>query len=157
MTVYVLFREDNGASAGGYVESVHATHALADAARLAVLRQAVRMGERVYIDPDDPSTAEGRDDWTHDWCVDAYEVQTGSAPETITTVIDPELWDAPTCLSWLAVHTREPNHYAYRAVDWTDEVARFARYENVDPAVWDANATAELRQAVRDYKETKGS
>jgi hypothetical protein len=58
-------------------------------------------------------------------------------------------WDAPSCLRWLAAHTAPPHHYALRAADWAGEVARYAAYEQVDPAVWEAEATEELRAAVR--------
>lgn len=57
-------------------------------------------------------------------------------------------WTAPQCLRWLAAHTSEPNHYAFRADDWPAEVRRYADYEQISPDEYDASATDELRLAV---------
>jgi len=63
---------------------------------------------------------------------------------------NPDEWDAPTCLRWLHEHTGDPN-YLRRSEDWEGEVERFASYEDCDPDEWEAEATEELRQAVRDH------
>lgn len=157
MIVYILFRETNSGhseASDGYIEAVYATAALAVEAKLAAWQQAIADGERVWMKPAAAAEENGDPLWTHDWRVEAYAVTAANgAPET-PTIVDPDDWDAPTCLRWLADHTSAPNHYAARADDWAGEVARFATSEDVHPVEWEGRATAEFRQAIRNHKET---
>lgn len=92
MIVYVLFHETNSGhsdESDGYVEAVYETEALADAARLRAIRDAVQEDKAVWYDPDDPD-AEENTEWTDDWHVEAHEVQ------SILTVFD---WPPPTSLT----------------------------------------------------------
>lgn len=79
MIVYVLFHERNSGQADdsdGYVESVHATEAGAEAAKLAAIRALVAEGEDVYWNPDAPEgEQEGPADWSDDFRVIPFEVQ----------------------------------------------------------------------------------
>lgn len=63
-----------------------------------------------------------------------------------------EEWDGPTLLRWLAAHTADVNHYFDRAMNWEGEVDRFAAYEGMSPAEWEANALEELCTMVRERR-----
>lgn len=80
MRVYVLFHETNSGhseESDGYVEAVYATEELAEAAKLAAIRQLVADGEDVYWNPDAPDgEQEGPSDWTDDFHVGVFEVRT---------------------------------------------------------------------------------
>lgn len=74
--VYVLFHETNSGHSevsDGYVEAVYATEELAEAAKLAAIRQLVADGQDVYWNPD--TEEEGPDDWTDDFQVQAFQVR----------------------------------------------------------------------------------
>lgn len=78
MIVYVLFHETNSGHSeisDGYVEAVYATEELAEAAKLAKIRQLVADGQDVYWNPDAPEEQqEGPADWTDDFQVLTCEV-----------------------------------------------------------------------------------
>lgn len=71
--VWILFHETNTGhsdDSDGYVEAVYATEDLAEAAKLAAIREAVADGDDVYWNPDAPEgEQEGPADWTADWRV----------------------------------------------------------------------------------------
>ncbi len=75
MLVWILFHETNTGhsdDSDGYVESVHASEELAEAAKLAALRALIADGQDVYWNPD---TEEECIDWTDDFRVVPFEVQ----------------------------------------------------------------------------------
>ena len=77
LVVYVVFHETNTGTADesdGWVESVWATEALADAEALRLTREARDAGLAIWADPDDPRMRAGNPAWEHDWRVDAHAV-----------------------------------------------------------------------------------
>lgn len=74
-------------------------------------------------------------------------------PDTddIPDAVDPSNWTAEQCLLWLADKTGE-NNFRFRAAHWKAEVVRYAAHDWVMPAEWEATATEELRQAIRNFK-----
>lgn len=78
MTIWLLFHETNSGhfdESDGYVQAVFATEELANAARLAALRQARDEGLDIWQDPDDEDD-EGDPMWDHDWRVEQHDVLT---------------------------------------------------------------------------------
>jgi hypothetical protein len=91
MKVYILFHETNtghGDESDGYVESVHATEAAAEAARLAALRKCRDEGRVIWLDPDDPDAAdeEGPSDWEDDFHVECYDLGATDAEQRIASI-----------------------------------------------------------------------
>lgn len=80
MIVWVLFHETNSGhseDSDGYVEAIYATEELAEAAKLAAIRQLVADGEDVFWNPDAPEgEQEGPADWTDDFLVIPMDVRT---------------------------------------------------------------------------------